>query len=750
MSLPHRPSPGASHARRQRPFPLRPTLSVAGLLAALLTPSLPAATPPATSSATWSVYGADLAGTRYSPATDINRTNVQFLQPAWTTRTGALDDHRPWQARAAFEATPILFVGTLYLTTQFDQVLALDPATGAERWRFDPHVGDPERGIITSRGVSAWPATPALNTSPEPCATRIFLGTLDARLLALDAASGQPCRDFGDAGAVDLRSGMGGGPADEYEVTSAPTVVGDIVVTGSSIGDNHSVDEPRGTVRAFDARSGRELWRWNPLPWAEAALLRTGGGNAWSTIAADPEHGILYVPTSSPSPDFFGGFRSGEDRDADSLVALDVHTGGKLWAFQIIHHNLWDYDLAAEPLLFTFRDAIPAVAIVTKLGTVFVLNRLTGQPLFPVTERPVPQTNVPGEHTSPTQPFSALPPLVPQNLPTEAIWGPTPADQQFCRDKIARLRSAGVFTPPSTQGSLQYPGSLGGVNWGSVAFNPATGVLYANTNRQPFLIRLGPARECWWHDTVTLPLSSWLNGLRPGWLGSTRAFRWLLARFYPDEAFQPDPKVKISNPHFGEEYSPMAHTPYTLVREPLTSPSGLPCSPPPWGTLNALDLNRGQLLWQVPLGSMDGKATHGSIGLGGPITTAGDLVFTAAARDPHLRAFDSTTGQLLWTGGLPVPAQATPMTYLWQGTQYLVIAAGGHGSFGTPQGDYVVAFRLPSRSSSAKLNDWRRNHGGGGEHRPSSAGDGNRSSADDPQSSIHSGAAGQTGRTSRF
>ncbi len=660
------------------------------------------APPPPTDTGTWSVYGADLAGTRFSTATDIGAANVGQLQPAWTIRTGALNDRRTWQERASFEATPILFGGTLYLATQFDQVLALDPATGAERWRFDPHVGDPERGILTSRGVSAWPATPSAHGGREPCGTRLFLGTLDARLLAIDAATGQPCRDFGNAGAVDLRAGMGGGPKDEYEVTSAPTVVGDVVVTGSSIGDNHGVEEPRGTVRGFDARSGRELWRWNPLPWAEAARLRTGGGNAWSTLAADAEHGIVYVPTSSPSPDFYGGFRLGDDRDADSLVALDMHTGRKIWAFQVVHHNLWDYDLAAEPLLFSFRGSTPAVAIATKLGTVFVLNRLTGEPLFPVTERPVPQSDVPGERTSATQPFSALPPLVPQGLPADAIWGPTPADQQFCRDKMATLRSEGVFTPPSTRGSLQYPGSLGGVNWGSVAFNPATGVMYANTNRQPFLIRLGPAEEGWWHDDVVLPLSSWMNEIRTPWLRDSRMFHWLLARFYPDEAFQPDPETKISKPHFGKEYSPMGETPYTLVREPLTSPSGLPCSPPPWGTLNALDLNRGQLLWQAPLGSMDGYAAHGSIGLGGPIATAGGLVFTAAARDPHLRAFDATTGQLLWTGTLPVPAQATPMTYRFQGTQYVVIAAGGHGSFGTQQGDFVVAFRLPATGTAKR------------------------------------------------
>ena len=642
----------------------------------------------------WSVYGANLAGTRYSDATEINRQNVANLQPAWTIRTGALNDHRKWQERSAFEATPILYAGHLYLSTPYDQVLSLDPASGALQWRFDPHVGNPERGIITSRGVAAWPASPPRQPSFEPCAARILLGTLDARLLALDARTGQPCIGFGTDGSVDLRSGLGGNPTDEYEVTSAPVIVGDVVITGSSIGDNRGVDEPRGTVRGFDVRSGRELWHWNPLPWAEHAALRTGGGNAWTTLAADAERGIVLVPTSSPSPDFFGGSRPGDNRDADSLVALDARTGRRLWGFQVIHHDLWDYDLASEPLLFTWPGGTPAVAIATKMGTVFVLNRLTGQPLIPVTERPVPRSTIPGEHAAPTQPVSALPPLTPPRLTLEMAWGPTPEDQQFCRDKLAALENKGPFTPPSTKGTLQYPGSLGGVNWGSTAFDPATGILYANTNRQPFLVRLGPAHESWWHDNITLPLSSWLNEIGIRWIRQSRLYRWILSRFYPDEGFQADPERKINNPHFGKEYSPMAGTPYTLIREPLLSPSGLPCSPPPWGTLNALDLPHGKLLWQTPLGTADGRATHGSIGLGGPIVTRGGLVFTAASKDPHLRAFDAATGQLLWTATLPVPAQATPMTYTWNGTQYLVIAAGGHGSFGTAQGDFVVAFRL--------------------------------------------------------
>ena len=658
----------------------------------------------------WSVYGGNLAGQRFSGARQINRGNVRALQPVWTVQTGALLGKRPWQERAAFEATPILSGDTLYLSTPYDQVLALDPATGAERWRYDPHIGNPERGIITSRGVSVWrPQDDRSTREVQPCAIRIFLGTLDARLIALDGGTGQPCADFGVRGAVNLLQGMGGVSTDEYEVTSAPTVVGDVVVTGSSIGDNRHVDEPRGVVRGFDVRTGRLLWSWDPLPWAEKAALRTGGGNAWSTIAADAERGILYVPTSSPSPDFYGGHRPGDNRDADSLVALDARSGRKLWAFQAVHHNLWDYDLAAEPVLFEMPGtmkagpAIPAVAIATKTGKLFIFNRVTGAPLYPVSERPVPASDVGGEETSPTQPFSSLPSLTPDHLPLAEAWGPTPEDREFCRDKMAGLRNEGIFTPPSRQGTLVYPGSLGGVNWGSLAFDPASGRLYANVNRQPFLVRLGLRKESWWHDNVTLPLSSWLNECHVHWIRNSRLFRWMLSRFYPDEGFQADPEKKINNPHFGKEYSAMGETPYVVIREPLVSPSGLPCSPPPWGTLSAVNLYDGKFGWQTPLGSMEAQHSGGSISLGGPMVTAGGLVFTAAAKDPHLRAFDAATGALLWTATLPVPAQATPMTYIYQGRQFVVIAAGGHGSFGTTQGDSVIAFSLPADVSGGAL-----------------------------------------------
>ena len=642
----------------------------------------------------WTQYGGDGRGQRYSEAGAIKAGNVTRLRQAWVAHTHALEGGRKWQERASFEATPILAGNRLYVSTPYDQVLALDPASGAELWRYDPHVADTERAIITSRGVSFW--KDATGGVDRNCSERIFIGTLDARLIALDAASGRPCENFGEHGGVDLTRGIALSPDDQYQVTSAPTVVGDVVVTGSSIGDNHRVEEESGIVRGFDARSGRQLWSWDPIPWAKSAAMHTGGANAWTTIAADDARGIVYVPTSSPSPDFYGAFRPGDDRDADSLVALDVHTGQKLWSFQVVHHDLWDYDLAAEPMLFDYKGKTPAVMIATKMGTIFVLNRVTGEPLVPVTEMGVPRSTVDGEEASATQPRSAMPALTPDRLLATEAWGPTQSDQLFCRDKIAQLRNEGVFTPPSTQGTLLYPGSLGGVNWGSTAFDPRSGTMYVNVNRLPFLVRLSPRHASWWHDMVTLPLTSLLNEVRWSWLRDSRPYRWLLTAFYPDEGFQTSPEKTLEAAHFGKEFSPSLQTPYFTVRQPLLSPSGLPCSPPPWGVVAAVNLNAGTLEWEVPLGVTDARfPAAGSAGLGGPMATAGGLVFSAAGKDAHLRAFDAKDGRVLWTGALPVPAQATPMTYVYQGRQYVVIAAGGHGSFGTPQGDAVVAFALP-------------------------------------------------------
>jgi len=649
----------------------------------------------------WPAYGGDAGGQRYSAAAQVTPENVSSLKVAWVYHTGALRTQRPSRTEAAFEATPVLDGRTLYLTTPFDEVLAVDATSGTERWRFDPHV--PENflaGVYTSRGVALW------QDSHDGAASgrRVFVATLDGRLIALETGTGRLCADFGEGGSVDLKKNLPtqtSEPYQEYGVTSPPTVIGDVVVVGSAVADGQEVDVEPGVVRGFDARSGRLLWNWDPMPWATHQKVRTGGGNTWSIISADPEHHLVFLPTGSPSPDFYGGLRPGDDRDADSVVALDANTGKKVWSFQVVHHNLWDYDVAAQPLLFDYQKRVPAIAIGTKMGMIFVLNRLTGQPIFPVEERPVPQSDVPGEVTSPTQPFSSLPPLSPLSFTKDDLPGHTVADTATCMARLSALRNEGIYTPPSLKGSLLYPGSLGGVNWGSLAFDPETGILYVNSNHHAFRTRLVPR----WRFQTDQVLRSWENWIyasasllvlllvvrrswKPGWLGGV--FVVLLAGYGAFVAIRPG-EVQ----HFGTETAPQRKAPFAVERAPLTDEHGLPCTPMPWGKVAALDLNTGREAWERPLGTMVNGAETGSLNLGGPMVTRGGLVFAAAVREPVLRAFNKRTGAIVWTGQLPVPAQSTPMSYEVGGRQYVVVAAGGHGGFGTKQGDSLVAFALP-------------------------------------------------------
>ncbi len=630
----------------------------------------------------WLTYGGDSAGTRYSALSQINTKNVARLKIAWSYHTGALEPASPLNRLVAFEATPILFNGTLYLSTPFDHVIALDALTGKERWKYDPHV---DRFLnhsgVTSRGVAVWRESSPNKTRGKTvtvCGERVFIGTLDARLIALDAATGQQCAGFGAAGVVNLSKDVEFHSVVEYKVTSAPTVIGDVVVVGSSILDNQRVDAEMGAVRGFDARSGKLLWTWDPIPWARKQSLRTGGGNSWSAISADVERGLIFVPTGSASPDFYGGLRPGDNRYANSLVGLEAATGKFVWGFQVVHHDLWDYDIAAQPLLFTFRGGTPAVAVTTKMGMVFVLDRRTGKSLYPVEERPVPSSDVPGERASPTQPFSSMPSLGPQIFSAEDAWGATPGDLAFCRGAVAGLRSEGIYTPPSLKGTLLFPGNVGGVNWGSTALDPQSGVLYANTNRVAFLVKLVPRNE---------QVNYWQLGANL----IRRIFDKPTVPSYAERLFQQERALRN---RFTGEFSLQAQTPYLVYREAIMTPGGLPCTVPPWGTLSALNLNSGEKVWDVPLGTMIPGQKTGSINLGGPIVTAGGLVFTAASTEPYLRAFDSRSGQELWKGELPVPAQATPMSYVAGGRQYVVICAGGHGQLGTKVGDSVVAFSL--------------------------------------------------------
>jgi len=601
----------------------------------------------------WPTYSNEPDGTRYSPAKQINAGNVAQLRVAWTYRTGALGHDEELDKKAAFEATPILVEGKLILSTPYDHVIALNAVSGAKLWEFDSQLELPYGASeVTSRGVSAWRDPSA--KADKVCALRIFIGTLDGRLMALDGETGKRCAEFGDEGEIDLTNEVRLRDPGNYQVTSAPAIYKDLVIMGSSIGDNRAVTLERGIVRAFDARTGELRWTWDPIaPWAYQSTPRTGAGNAWSTLSVDVERGLVFIPTGSASPDYYGGFRKGDDRWADSVVALKASTGKFVWGFQVVHHDLWDYDVASQPTLFTWNDGTPAIAITTKMGRVFLLNRLNGKPLLPVEERPVPKSDIPGEESWPTQPASTIL-LVPETLSIEDAWGKDDKERESCAEQIKASRHGEIFMPPSVQGTLVFPGNVGGVNWGSAAYDPRRHLLFVDTNRLAMFVKLIPRAE-----------------------------------------FDAARKNATDSDRLHGEFARQTGAPYAMFRTPLLAPSGLPCNPPPWGTVAAVDLFDGKKVWDTPLGSFIPGINTGTITLGGPMATAGGLIFTSAAMDDYLRAFDSETGKEIWKYQLPAGGQATPMTYSIGGKQYVVIAAGGHGKLGTKQGDYVIAFMLP-------------------------------------------------------
>jgi quinoprotein glucose dehydrogenase len=629
----------------------------------------PAPAAPVATDAGWPAYGGDPGGMRYSRLTQISPGNVRRLRVAWVYRTGELGKGvKDWQ-RSAFEATPILYEGALYFTTPSTNVVAIDAATGALRWRHDSHNNnDLHYSDGVSRGVSLW-VDP--NGAPgAECRARIYAPTLDGRLLALDAATGKPCEDFGDHGSLDLLQGVRHHEDQDsdwrdYLVTSPPAIVDGKLILGSSVGDNRAVNLELGTVRAFDARTGRLLWSWDPIPrdpsnpvysqWSAQGAQATGAANAWAPLSVDPKRHLVFVPTGSASPDFFGGERPGDDRWADSVVALDADSGKLVWGQQLVHHNLWDYDVASQPTLVDLThdgEQVPALIQATKTGFLYTLNRETGAPIFPIVEKPVPQDAVPGETPSPTQPYPAAPPALVRQEPVTAkdAWGVAWLDTRACRKQIEADRSGGIFQPPSTKESIQFPGNAGGANWGGVAFDAQRQLAVVNTINLPFLVALVPRQQV--------------------------------------DAEMRDPKYR------GWEFGQMTGTPYAMRRRAFLSGLGIPCIKPPWGTLTAVDMVHGTIKWQVPLG--ESPVVHLNLGmpnLGGPVVTASGLVFIAASLDDRIRAFDSNTGKVLWQGKLPAGGQATPMTYSIGGRQYLVIAAGGYKDSST-RGDYVIAYAL--------------------------------------------------------
>jgi quinoprotein glucose dehydrogenase len=619
----------------------------------------------------WPEYGRDKGGLRFSPLTQITPANVADLKVAWTYRHGDISDGSDGSSRTSFNATPIVVDGSLYFCTGKNRVIALDPETGQERWTFDPRTklrkldGPYPR---TCRGVAYWPGARTGDT--RACSARVFTGTVDSELIALDARSGEPCLDFGAAGRVALREGVGAAEPWEYYPTSPPLVIGDLVVVGALVADNLRADAPSGVVRAFDAVTGKLVWAFDPVPPDALAAAtspgapryRAGTANVWSILSADPELGLVYVPTGNAAPDYWAANRHGLDAYSSSVIALRAESGEVAWKFQTVHHDVWDYDVPAQPIAFTLRlrgAEIPALAQVTKMGHVFVLDRRTGEPLFPVEERAVPQTDVPGESLSPTQPFPTHPrPIHPARLAPEDAWGFTRWDKRACADEIAKYRSDGIFTPPSLRGSIEYPGPAGGPNWGGAVIDPGAQVLYVNQMRLPSVVQLIPR-----DDYERMKASG----------------EWS----YPNELY------------------PMLGTPYAVRRGPLLSPLGAPCSAPPWGTLVKLDLVSGETLWESTLGTTRDQAPFpmwlslGAPNLGGALVTAGGLVFIGATTDKFFRAFDAKSGEEIWTQRLPYTANATPIAYRLRpdGKEFVVVAAGGHGW--SQPGDALMAFSLP-------------------------------------------------------
>jgi len=594
----------------------------------------------------WGHYGHDPGGMRFSPLAQITPSNVSKLAVAWTYRTG---ETNLGNTDRAFECTPLIIGGVLYLSTPSSRVIALEAGTGRERWVFDPQAGHAKRQFLQHRGVAYW-------RSGDGSDSRILYGTLDGRLFALDARTGKPCRDFGSSG-VDLRKGVADRWPDlQYAVTSPPAIYRDLVIVGALVPENPSKG-PSGVVRAFDVRSGKLVWTFCTIPaageagsetWEPGSSVDRTGANVWSIISIDVDNGLAFLPVGSASYDFYGGDRKGTNLYANSLVALEAATGKVRWHFQTVHHDIWDYDLAAQPILTTVQSngsPVPAVVQVTKTGLVFVLNRLTGEPLFPVEERPVPPSDVPGENAWRTQPFPLKPaPLSRHSMTERDISDVTPESERYCRALFERTSGRSIYSPLGLGLTLYLPGTLGGGNWSGGALDPRTGLLYVNTNEVGAIGFMKPQSQ-----DAPLPYR--------------RASEWgEYARFW--------------------------------------DPNRWPCAKPPWGLLHAINLNTGETVWKVPLGTVDeleakGIKQTGALSLGGAVATAGGLLFIAGTNDARFRAFDSSNGRMVWETRLEANGHATPATFMAGGKQYVVIAAGGGGYFSTKLSDVVVAYALP-------------------------------------------------------
>ena len=596
----------------------------------------------------WRNYANDSGGSKYSPLRQINKTNVSSLKVAWTYHTGDVSDGSDNPSRSAFETTPLVVDGVLFLSTPFSRVIALDAETGKELWAFDPKLNRDKRyNLFINRGVSYW-----ANGNDK----RILLGTLDGRLFALNAQTGKPVPGFGNEGWIDLRKGVADEfPSAGYGLTSPVAIYKDLVIAGSLVPDGEP-QGPSGDIRAFDVRTGKQVWRFHTVPrpgefghdtWEGDSWKNRGGLNAWSILSVDQDRGMVFVPLTSPATDTYGGDRKGQNLFGDSVVALDASTGKRIWHFQTVHHDLWDWDLPAQPnLVMVRRDGkdIPAVAQITKLGFVFVLDRLTGKPLFSVEERKVPQSVVPGEQTWPTQPFPVKPPpFARQTFSFDELTDLTPESRAECAALIEGAKTGPMFRPIGPDWTIMFPGTNGGANWGGGSYDPSSGLLFVNSMDNGAMWRMVKRPE-----GSKIPYRTQSQG----------------GRFWDKNQY--------------------------------------PCQRPPWGHLTAIDLNSGEFRWRVTLGVIDelmakGIPPTGTSNLGGSIVTAGGLVFIGATNDSRFRAFDKDTGKEIWVTKLPASAHATPMTFQGAktGKQFVVIAAGGGNKYNTTFSDSLIAFSLP-------------------------------------------------------
>lgn len=635
--------------------------------------------------ADWPAYGRTQAGTRYSPLSQINDSNVKDLQVAWTFRSGESKTEKD-SGETTNELTPIKVGDNMFICTTHQILVALDPSTGKEKWRFDPKLqSEPSFQHLTCRGVAYYDqanttefAASLANVTPAQtaCPRKVLLPVNDGRLFAINADNGQRCSDFAQNGELDLKHMHPYTYPGGLEPTSPPVVTGTTIIIGGSVTDNLSVHEPSGAIRGYDVNTGALRWIFdtgaedpNAMP-GEGQTLVNNSPNAWAPLAYDAQADMVYIPTGNPTPDIWGGNRTPVmERYASAIVALNASTGKLAWSFQTTHHDLWDMDVPAQPTLAQVKTKagdVPAVYVPTKAGNLFVLDRRDGKPIVPVTEMPVPAGEAaPGDRVSPTQPRSALNLTSIQTLADKDMWGATMFDQLMCRVIFKRLSYNGQYTPPSEQGTLVFPGNLGVFEWGGISVNPDRQVALMNPMALPFVSKLiprGPNNPLW-------------------------------------------PKEGLTGAGTGTEMGiqPQYGVPYGVEINAFLSPLGLPCKEPAWGYVAGVNMENHEVVWRKRIGTIRDSLKGiqlpplkiGVPMLGGPISTAGNVMFIAGTQDNYIRGYNVTNGDLLWQARLPAGGQATPMTYEANGKQYLVIMAGGHGSFGTQMGDYLIAYALP-------------------------------------------------------